>query len=91
MTQKRKQRNSKRHAAKLQRRAQKHNDTGASRYAAGNVTEAMQSFNRAILLDANLASAYTNRGVFHADEGNYDSAIADHDKAISLDANLARA
>ena len=77
--------------SKLQRRAENQNDTGASRYAAGNLDAALESFNSAIRLDSDFASAHTNRGAVHTDKGDYDSAIADHDKAIYLDSTLARA
>jgi len=45
---------------------------------------AIADYDKAIELRPDLAKAYNNRGVAHADKGEYDLAIADYDKAIEL-------
>ena len=45
----------------------------------------------AIQLDPNLAQAYSNRGITHANLKDYAAALADYNQAIHLDPNLATA
>ena len=48
-------------------------------------------FDKAISLDPNFASAYTNRGVAYNNLQQYQSAIADFSKAIALNPDFAEA
>ena len=57
----------------------------------GDQGGALLDFNRAIELDENFVSAYTNRGAVKSDLGNYESALIDLNKAIEIDPNYARA
>lgn len=51
----------------------------------GNYELAISDFNKALLIDGNLAAAYLNRGLAYANENELEKAIADYNKAIELD------
>ncbi len=52
---------------------------------------ALADYNKAILLNPNLAGAYYNRGVLYRLQEKYDLALADWNKAIKINPNLAQA
>ena len=57
----------------------------------GKYKETIQDFDRAIELDLNFATAYTNRGNAKLNLGEYEGAIEDYDRAIELDPKYALA
>ena len=57
----------------------------------GDQDGALLDFNRAIELDENFVSAYSNRGALKSDLGNYEGALIDLNKAIEIDPNNVRA
>jgi tetratricopeptide (TPR) repeat protein/S1-C subfamily serine protease len=52
---------------------------------------ALADYNKAILLNPNLAGAYYNRGVLYRLQEKYDLALADWNKAIEINPNFAEA
>jgi tetratricopeptide (TPR) repeat protein len=60
-------------------------EKGQSFYASDNYNEAIESYARAIELDASLAAAYNGRGDAYASLGDTQQAIKDYDKAIERD------
>jgi len=50
----------------------------------GELQRALDDFNAALELDANLAEAYLNRGTVYFLAGQSDAAIADYEKALDL-------
>ena len=55
------------------------------------LVEAGGDMNKAIDLNENFTSAYSNRGEMKSALGNYDDALIDLNKAIEIDPNYARA
>jgi tetratricopeptide (TPR) repeat protein len=62
-----------------------HLDEGARLFAEQEYESAIESLTRAIELDAELAEAYSLRGVVYESMGDYESAIADYEQAMELD------
>jgi Flp pilus assembly protein TadD len=73
--------------------AEAHNNLGYSlrKQGAENYQKALDHYNRAIELDANLAEAYMYRGVLHMLMGNEEKALQDHRTLTGLDRGLADA
>lgn len=68
-----------------------HNNQGIAQEQAGNPTEAILSFTKAIELNSSSAEAYYNRGWVHYEQDNLEKAIQDYSMAINLDATFAQA
>lgn len=58
---------------------------GNTRYAAGDMDEALADFETAIRLDPTYAAALVSRGVVTQEHGDLDGAIADYDAALAQD------
>ena len=54
---------------------------------AGNIGEALKSFNEVIQIDPNHKFVYFNRGICRYNKGEFDLAIADFNKSLSLNPN----
>ena len=54
----------------------------------GQYQQAIEDFDRALVLDPTYAWAYGNRGITYRSSKNYERALADFDTAISLDDHL---
>ena len=67
------------------------NNQGLDHNYAKEYGMAIDTFNKAIEIDPNLAVAYSNRSWAYIELGEYEQAISDCDKAIELDPNLALA
>jgi hypothetical protein len=61
-----------------------HNDLGLALYEKGKMEEAINHYNKAILMAPRYAYAYNNRGTAYAQLGQYQSALDDLNKAIHL-------
>jgi tetratricopeptide (TPR) repeat protein len=57
----------------------------------GDLDHAITDFNKAIILEPDLAVGYNNRGITYANKGDYAQAAADFDQAIVLKPDLAEA
>jgi len=75
----------------VQETVRTHLDHGRACLDKGKYDDAIADYDKAIALDPNVATAYTNRGVTYGRKGDYDRAIADYTKAIAIDANHANA
>jgi tetratricopeptide (TPR) repeat protein len=71
-----------------QSQAERHSQSGLELVEQGRWQEAIAEYDKAIQLDANMASAYLNRGQAYNLLGLRQQAIADLDKAIELDHDL---
>ncbi len=68
-----------------------HLDHGRACLDKGKYDDAIADYDKAIALNPNDATAYTNRGVAYGSKGAFDWAIADHSRAIALDPKYALA
>jgi tetratricopeptide (TPR) repeat protein len=71
--------------AEIRRAAETAFFLGNAQYGAEKYSRAVASYSRAIELDPEVASAYYNRGLAHAELGDYDEAISNYTRAIDLD------
>ncbi len=62
-----------------------YNASGLAHKDMGDLKAALADYDRAIALDPDGATAYTNRGRVRANEGDFAAALADYDKAVTLD------
>jgi tetratricopeptide (TPR) repeat protein len=67
-----------------------HLDHGRACLDKGKYDEAIADYTKAISLDPNDATAYTNRGLAYESKGEVDRAIADYTKAIEINPGLCR-
>jgi tetratricopeptide (TPR) repeat protein len=58
---------------------------GLDRYYKGDLDQAIANFSKAIELNPQDATPYTNRGSVWFDKGEYDKAIDDYNKCLKLD------
>jgi len=72
-------------------RAQTHVEAGNNAQEAGDYDQAIVEYEKAIALDPELVTAYSNRGGVYLNLGEYEQAIADCDRAIELDPELTSA
>lgn len=68
-----------------------HNQMGLAFFEANRNKEALDHFDRAILLDHNQDSAYNNRGAVYLRSGNYQKALSDFNHAISINPSYIQA
>lgn len=68
--------------------AERHNERGLELIEQGLWRKAIEEYDKAIELDASMASAYLNRGQAYHFLGDNERAIADLDRAIELNPNL---
>ena len=66
-------------------------DKGYKRYHEGNLIQAVEAFNNAIILNPKETKAYLGRGIVLSDMDMYDKAIKDYTTVISLNPNHAEA
>jgi len=64
---------------------------GLARSRAGRYDEAVQCFDRALVLSSSRARLYNNRALAYAGMGRYDLAVSDYDWSLALDPRLDRA
>jgi len=75
----------------VQETALTHLDHGRACLDKGKYDDAIADYTKAIALNPNDATAYSNRGVAYGSKGAFDRAIADYTKAIALKPNVALA
>lgn len=66
-------------------------DKGYKRYHEGNLIQAMEAFNKAIILNPKEPKAYFGRGIVLSNMDMYDKAIKDYTKVIALNPDHAGA
>ena len=67
-----------------------YNSLGNALQNKGKLEEAIEAYNKALILNPDHASAYNNKGVALQDQGKLDKAIDAYNKAISLKPNYAQ-
>jgi tetratricopeptide (TPR) repeat protein len=75
----------------ISRRQHYQNYLGVILDHSGRHEEAIKTFQQAISLDPNFATAYNNLGIAHRHQGNYEQSIAAYQKAITIDPKYVRA
>jgi len=65
------------------------NNYGKALADAGNASEALSYYDKAIKVNPHFYAAYNNRGTVHVSLGNYALAIGDFDRAIEINPTLA--
>jgi protein O-mannosyl-transferase len=68
-----------------------YNNRGQAFYLIGQLDQAIEDFNKAIILDPASFKAYLNRGAAFINKGQFDQANADFDKAIALNPSYSEA
>jgi tetratricopeptide (TPR) repeat protein len=68
-----------------------HNNLGIALFRQGRIKEALDQYNKALLIAPNYFDAYGNRGNAYAQMGQHQQAMNDYTKAISLKPNSAEA
>ena len=65
--------------------------TGHCAVELGRHEEAVASYDRALVLNPNLAAAWSNRGIALGNLGRHEEAVASYDRALDLNPNYAEA
>jgi tetratricopeptide (TPR) repeat protein len=68
-----------------------YNNRGHAFYVKGQLDQAIEDFNKAIILDPASFKAYLNRGAAFVNKGQFDQANVDFDKAIALNPSYSEA
>jgi tetratricopeptide (TPR) repeat protein len=61
-----------------------HNNFGLTLFAKGKIDEAINHYNKAILIEPDYVYAYNNRGIIYGERGQYKLAIEDFNNAIRI-------
>ena len=75
----------------VQETVRTHLDHGRACLDKGKYDDAIADYTKAIALDPNVATAYTNRGLAYKKKGDKEQAIADFRKALEIDPSYQKA